>query len=338
MLLEWVNEFGEIASPRNNMAALLFPHWALFLPAVATVACWAPGALECLLVFSAWLALAGVTLTVNHRFFAHGAFKTSRAGRALLACVACLGLQYGPLWWSSKHRRHHRFCDERGDPHSWTRTAWWYAWFGWLCAVEERQIDTAFVHPAMFVDAPSEACSLPAWLAPLQGTTAGADGAAGAAGADGAAETSARVIAPELLLIDRLWFLPSLLVYLGLTLGLGASYRTAFFYFLGPSLCLPLPVLAFNVLFHPPGPSAPPAQPEARRACCCALDSALDPLTVLLGESAHEDHHRVPSRIKRPSPLPWSLDLCYEGLLRPLLRLGVIWDPQFGPRELAKAA
>jgi stearoyl-CoA desaturase (delta-9 desaturase) len=320
MLLEWVNEFGEIVSPRN-MAALLFPHWALFLPAVATVACWAPGALECLLVFSAWLALAGAALTVNHRFFAHGAFKTSRPGRALLACVACLGLQYGPLWWSSKHRRHHRFCDERRDPHSWKLTSWWYAWFGWICAVEERQIDTAFVHPAMFVDAAREAWSLPAWLAPLEGTSG--EGARAA----GVESSRARVIAPELLLIDRVWFMPSLLVYVAMTQGLGASYRGVFMFFLGPSMCVPLPILLFNVVFHPPGPTG-----------CCALDSALDPLTVLLGESAHEDHHRVPSRIKRPSPLPWDLDLCYEGLLRPLLWLGVIWDPQFGPRGKNEAS
>ena len=34
----------------------------------------------------------------------------------------------------------------------------------------------------------------------------------------------------------------------------------------------------------------------------------------------------------------WDLDLCYEGLLRPLLRLGMIWDPQFGPREKNEAS
>jgi len=327
-MLEWINEFGEIASLRN-WYALLLPHWALFLPAVVTVARWEPRAAECLLVFTAWLALACVTLTANHRYFAHGAFKTTRTGRALLACVACLGLQYGPMWWSSKHRKHHRFCDQRGDPHSWRRTSWWYAWFGWICAVEERQIDTAFVHPSMFVDAASEAWSPPAWLAPLQGS-AGGTLVAPAAAAEGGAPP-ARVIAPELLLVDRLWFLPSLLVYLGMTLGLGASQRTAFFYFVGPSLCLPLAVLLFNIAFHPP-----PGPPSSRG--CGALDSVLDPLAVLLGESAHEDHHYVPSRIKRPSPLPGDVDLCYTAILLPLLKLGVIWDPHFGPpaRRLSK--
>lgn len=126
--LEWVNQFGEIASWENKWAVLFPWNWALFLPVVATVAWWAPSFQECVQVFLAWLSLAALTLTMNHRFFAHGAFKTSRACRALFACCACMGLQYGPLWWSSKHRKHHKLCDIPGDPHSWKGTSWWYSW------------------------------------------------------------------------------------------------------------------------------------------------------------------------------------------------------------------
>jgi stearoyl-CoA desaturase (delta-9 desaturase) len=303
--LEWVNKFGEIASWENKWAVLL-PHWAFFFPVVATVACWSPTWLECLQVFLAWLSMASLTLTMNHRYFAHAAFKTTRAGRALCACIGCLGLQYGPLWWSSKHRKHHKLCDVPGDPHSWKGTSFCHAWFGWLCSVEERHIDVAYLHPSLFVDAAPNGFTLPASLTPLQKP---------------APAKGARVVAPELLLIDRLWFLPTILVYLTLMLLVGVSQRAAFFYFVGPSLCLPLPILLFNVMFHPPDTT-----PTA--GGCYALDSLLDPLAVILGEAAHEDHHRFPDRIQRPSPLPFGFDLCYEAILRPLLTIGLIWDPK----------
>jgi fatty-acid desaturase len=33
--------------------------------------------------------------------------------------VACFGYQGGPLWWASRHRAHHKFCDTTPrDPHS----------------------------------------------------------------------------------------------------------------------------------------------------------------------------------------------------------------------------
>ena len=40
-----------------------------------------------------------------HRYFAHGAFKTSRGVQFLLALIGSMSLQGGILWWSSKHNR-----------------------------------------------------------------------------------------------------------------------------------------------------------------------------------------------------------------------------------------
>jgi fatty-acid desaturase len=39
----------------------------------------------------------------------------------------------GPLWWSSKHMRHHKYCENEGeyphnDPHSHFRYGWWYGY------------------------------------------------------------------------------------------------------------------------------------------------------------------------------------------------------------------
>jgi stearoyl-CoA desaturase (delta-9 desaturase) len=313
-----VNAYGEILSWRN-MHMVLGAHWALLPAAMVTVGTWSPTGMECALVFSAWLALASLSLTMNHRYFAHCAFKTSRPFRAVCAGCACLGLQYGPLWWSSKHRKHHKLCDLPGDPHSWRETSWWYAWFGWVTARPERHIELDYLHQSMFTN--GEAFQLPAWLTPCQST--------GPAVKENPQDSNVAVVTPnngraaawELLLIDKLWWLPSLAVYLALWLGAGCSQRTCFFYFVGPSLCLPLPILLFNVMFHPPD-NAP------TKSGCFALDSMLDPLSVLLGEAAHEDHHVFPDRAKRPSTLPGGFDLSYAAILVPLQALGLIWEPK----------
>ena len=65
-----------------------------------------------------------------HRYFAHRAFKTSRAVQLLFALIGATATQRGPLWWASHHRNHHRFADLAGDPHRpedglvWSHVGW----------------------------------------------------------------------------------------------------------------------------------------------------------------------------------------------------------------------
>jgi stearoyl-CoA desaturase (Delta-9 desaturase) len=40
-----------------------------------------------------------------HRYFAHRAYSTSRAGQFILACLAQSSAQRGILWWAAHHRR-----------------------------------------------------------------------------------------------------------------------------------------------------------------------------------------------------------------------------------------
>ena len=40
-------------------------------------------------------------------------------------------MQGPPLWWASKHRRHHAHCDTEQDPHSPVVFGKLYAWLGW---------------------------------------------------------------------------------------------------------------------------------------------------------------------------------------------------------------
>lgn len=67
-----------------------------------------------------------------HRYFAHKAFKCNRLVQFVLALLGCLASQGAPLWWASKHRRHHKYCDTVNDPHSPQAFHKMYAWMGWI--------------------------------------------------------------------------------------------------------------------------------------------------------------------------------------------------------------
>jgi len=96
------------------------------------------------------LVLIGFPMSIClHRYFAHSAFKTSRAGQFVLGLIACLAYQYGPVWWASKHRRHHKLCDKPGDPHSPTVSGYGYGWILWTMSKEEHSVDHDFVTKLM---------------------------------------------------------------------------------------------------------------------------------------------------------------------------------------------
>ncbi len=74
-----------------------------------------------------WAVTAGY-----HRYFAHRAYKTSRAFQLVLAVLGGTAMQQGPLWWASWHRRHHKYTDGPGDPHSPVLDGFWHAHVGWI--------------------------------------------------------------------------------------------------------------------------------------------------------------------------------------------------------------
>jgi stearoyl-CoA desaturase (delta-9 desaturase) len=61
--------------------------------------------------------MAGITIGF-HRYVAHRGFKTSRPVEALLMIAGSMGAQGPLMFWVTTHRRHHRFSDQHGDPHS----------------------------------------------------------------------------------------------------------------------------------------------------------------------------------------------------------------------------
>ncbi|MDK2122760.1 acyl-CoA desaturase [Parachitinimonas caeni] len=60
-----------------------------------------------------------LAITVGfHRLLTHRAFLTGPKVKALLTITGCMAAQGPPLYWVSNHRRHHRYVDRAGDPHS----------------------------------------------------------------------------------------------------------------------------------------------------------------------------------------------------------------------------
>ena len=72
-----------------------------------------------LVVLAITYTLSGLGVTVGfHRLFTHRSFKTTRAMRAVLAVLGSTSVEGPVIEWVATHRKHHRFSDRPGDPHS----------------------------------------------------------------------------------------------------------------------------------------------------------------------------------------------------------------------------
>jgi stearoyl-CoA desaturase (delta-9 desaturase) len=72
-----------------------------------------------LVVLAVTYVLCGFGVTVGfHRLLTHRSFKAKRPLRALFAVLGSMAIEGPPIEWVSTHRKHHRFSDQDGDPHS----------------------------------------------------------------------------------------------------------------------------------------------------------------------------------------------------------------------------
>ncbi|MFF4991942.1 acyl-CoA desaturase [Streptosporangium saharense] len=63
--------------------------------------------------------VSGLGVTVGlHRHFTHGSFKAKRPMKIALGIAGSLSLEMSVLDWVATHRKHHKFSDKEGDPHS----------------------------------------------------------------------------------------------------------------------------------------------------------------------------------------------------------------------------
>ncbi|MBB6172009.1 stearoyl-CoA desaturase (delta-9 desaturase) [Nocardiopsis mwathae] len=101
-------------------------------------------------IFVVAYIISGLGITVGyHRYFTHGSFKANRPLRIALAVAGTLAIEGPVINWVADHRRHHKYADREGDPHSpWRFGSDWkalgkglvYAQFGWLFASERTSV------------------------------------------------------------------------------------------------------------------------------------------------------------------------------------------------------
>ena len=63
--------------------------------------------------------ISGLGISMGyHRYFTHGSFKAVRPFKIALGVAGTLAIEGPVLTWVADHRRHHKYSDREGDPHS----------------------------------------------------------------------------------------------------------------------------------------------------------------------------------------------------------------------------
>ncbi len=98
-----------------------------------------------IMVVMYWVTGHGITVGY-HRFFTHRSFKPNRAVKIALGIAGSMAIQGPVVRWVADHRKHHKFSDRDGDPHSPWRygntvpaliKGLFYAHMGWLFDSEQ---------------------------------------------------------------------------------------------------------------------------------------------------------------------------------------------------------
>ena len=72
-----------------------------------------------LLIAGVFYVLSGMGISMGfHRHFTHSSFRANEPLRVALAIAGSLAVEGPLLVWVADHRRHHKYSDQEGDPHS----------------------------------------------------------------------------------------------------------------------------------------------------------------------------------------------------------------------------
>lgn len=128
-----------------------------------------------IVIAGVFYVISGLGVTVGlHRYFTHGAFKAKRPLKIALGIAGSLSLEMSVLDWVATHRKHHKFSDKEGDPHSpWrfgsgfvplTKGLLW-AHMGWLFETDRtnREKSPARRSPTCSPRRPSGPCCRSCW-------------------------------------------------------------------------------------------------------------------------------------------------------------------------------
>src|SRR6201993_3045012 len=95
-----------------------------------------------LVIAAVFYVIAGLGISMGfYRHFTHNSFKANKPLRVAMAIAGSLAIEGPLLVWVADHRRHHKYSDREGDPHSpWRFGTDWqgltkgflYAHMGWM--------------------------------------------------------------------------------------------------------------------------------------------------------------------------------------------------------------
>lgn len=102
---------------RFSIATIMIPTLGTVV-AVALIPHWGLGTLELsLLICGYFLTLSGVE-TGFHRLFSHKSFQCNKGVWLWFGILGSMAAEGPVINWAATHRRHHRYSDQPGDPHS----------------------------------------------------------------------------------------------------------------------------------------------------------------------------------------------------------------------------
>jgi stearoyl-CoA desaturase (delta-9 desaturase) len=132
--VKWVTALTMMTLPGLGTAAAA---WCLWRGDYSAVDLW-------LFAGMYFVHMVGITIGF-HRYLAHKSFKTSRFFEAVLMITGSMGGQGPIMYWVTTHRRHHKYSDREGDPHSPNLSGsglvgklrgLWYAHMPWMLSNE----------------------------------------------------------------------------------------------------------------------------------------------------------------------------------------------------------
>jgi stearoyl-CoA desaturase (delta-9 desaturase) len=138
-ILGWLDNEAVAGAAAENARSI---DWLRVLPYVALHAgclgaLWVGVSVTAVAAAVALYALRMFAITgFYHRYFSHGAFRTSRTAQFAFALLGATAAQRGPLWWASHHRHHHAHADSPADAHSARQHGFLWSHVGWFLARE----------------------------------------------------------------------------------------------------------------------------------------------------------------------------------------------------------
>jgi stearoyl-CoA desaturase (delta-9 desaturase) len=111
---------GDVQSRKEQIALGIF----IVVPFLAVIAAvpiawggWLGWSDVVIMVLMYWLTGHGITVGF-HRLFTHKSYKPNRAVKVFWAIAGSMAIQGPVIRWVADHRKHHKFSDRDGDPHS----------------------------------------------------------------------------------------------------------------------------------------------------------------------------------------------------------------------------